>query len=104
MLDEKTLYQVGSKLLADGVDIEDDNAVREALSNCAVPTLYYRVSKADLRRAVYSDLIVYLEDEPAYIAGFKNDCGTVFSKQSYKSWDYAWSTISRVVNRNRRFK
>ena len=101
-MDEKTLYQIGAKLVAERVNIEDASAVRAALSNCAVPTLYYRLSKSDLRRAVYSGLPVYLNGKPAQIIGFANDFATV--RNVFVSYDWSWHAVARIVANGGHFK
>ena len=94
-MDEKTLYQIGAKLVADGVNVEDADAVRDALANCAVPILYYRISKSDQRRAVYSGLSVTLDGEPAKIIGFANGFATV--RSASKSFDWSWTSVAHIV-------
>jgi len=94
-MDEKTLYAVGAKLVADGVNIEDADAVRDALANCAVPTLHNMISKSDLRRAVYSGLPVSLDGKPAQIIGFSNDFATVTNE--FVSYNWSWSAVAHIV-------
>lgn len=99
-MDEKTLYQIGAKLVADGVNVEDNDAVRECLSNCAVPTMYYRLSKSDLRRAVYSGLPVTLDGKRAKIIGFENDFATVRTDTDspwFASFEWSWDSVARIV-------
>ena len=106
-MDEKTLYQIGAKLTADGVNVEDNDAVRECLSNCAVPTMYYRLSKSDLRRAVYSGLPVTLDGKLAKIIGFSNDFATVKTISSspwFASFEWSWTTVARIVSHGGHFK
>jgi hypothetical protein len=101
-MDEKTLYQIGAKLVADGVNVEDSDAVRDALTNCVVPTLHNMISKADLRRSVYSGLPVYLDGKLAQIVGFANDVATV--RNVFVSYDWSWSAVARIVAAGGHFK
>jgi hypothetical protein len=94
-MDEKTLYAVGAKLVAENVNIEDRNAVRECLSNCALPTLYYLLSPSDLRRAVYAGVPVWLDGEPAKIIGFANGFATV--RSASKSFEWSWTSVAHIV-------
>lgn len=99
-MDEKTLYQIGAKLTAEGVNVEDADAVRDALANCAVPTLHNMISKADLRRAVYSGLPVTLDGKRAKIIGFENDFATVRTDTDspwFASFEWSWDSVARIV-------
>jgi len=101
-MDDKTLYAVGAKLVECGVNIEDSDAVRDALANCAVPTLHNMISKSDLRRSVYSGLPVYLDGKLAQIVGFANDVVTV--RNVFVSYDWSWPTVARIVAAGGHFK
>lgn len=99
-MDDKTLYQVGAKLVECGVNVEDGNAVRECFSNCVIPTFYKMISKADLRRAVYSGLPVTLDGKRAKIIGFENDFATVRTDTDspwFASFEWSWDSVARIV-------